>query len=67
MSPEVLSWLDSVQCTKPLTLADARELKAALNSAVPGALVDVYWTRGDRMHVRVEAAGKIYMRSFDAV
>lgn len=54
MTPAFIAWLDSVKITAPFTLDDARALFAMIKSAVPNARVDVYTTKGDVVHVRVD-------------
>ncbi len=49
-------WLDTVTVTKPFTIADAAELHGMIKAMLPNAYVDVYWTRGDKVHVRVDNA-----------
>jgi hypothetical protein len=63
------AWLDGVQCTKPFTVDDARELHGMLKRDMPGHAVDVY-TRGDIVHVRVFASPRdmtpVFSRDFEA-
>jgi hypothetical protein len=55
---DVSKWLDGVTATKPFTPADAKELSMLIHAMKPGGLiVDVYTTRGDVVHVRVEEVG----------
>lgn len=51
---EFRAWLNSVVVTHPFTLADARDLYTLVKSVVPNAFVDVYTTKGDVVHVRVD-------------
>lgn len=46
--------LGGITCTAPFTLTDAAELFALVKSTFPNAYVDVYWTRGDVVHVCVD-------------
>lgn len=52
--PELLKWLDTITCTRPFSIADAAELKAMINGALPGVKVDVYSPRGDVVHVQLD-------------
>ncbi len=49
------AWLAGLACTSPFTVADATELKTMIKAMCGDkALVDVYTTRGDTVHVRVD-------------
>lgn len=49
------AWLAGLACTRPFTVADATELKSMIKSMCGAkALVDVYTTNGDKVHVRVD-------------
>lgn len=64
----LIAWLDTVTCTDPFTIADARELKAMVDQfAGPEALVDVYTTKGDKVHVRVQFHDTVIVRDLDVV
>ncbi len=68
MSSSLAAWLDTVTCTKPFTVPDAKELKALVDQfAGPEALVDVYTTRGDKVHVRVQFRDTVIARDLDVV
>jgi hypothetical protein len=75
LQPEVntdafLTWLETVQCTKPFTLADAAELHALIHNALtpwPDTVVDVYTTTGDVVHVRVETYRGVLLREIPIV
>lgn len=62
-----IEWLGSVTCTKPFTLADAAELKAMIKAAVVDGKVDVYTTKGDKVHVRIETPRGVLTRDLDVV
>lgn len=52
-----LAFLDTITCTKPFTVADARELHAMIHAALtpwPDTVVDVYTTSGDIVYVRID-------------
>lgn len=55
---EFATWIESVTCTKPFTVADAIELKAMIKALLgEKVLVDVYTGRGDQVFVRVDGRG----------
>lgn len=64
---ELIAWLDTVTCTKPVTVADTMEIKAMIKSAAPDAIVDVYFTRGDKVFVRVQYRGALIGRELDVI
>ena len=67
---DFVDWLASVSCTKPFTIADARELHALIHAHPAldkAAKVDVYTTRGDVVHVRVETSRGILERNLPIV
>jgi 1-aminocyclopropane-1-carboxylate deaminase/D-cysteine desulfhydrase-like pyridoxal-dependent ACC family enzyme len=47
-------WLDGITPTAPFTTGDAAELHAMIKTALPNAYVDVYTTRGDKVHILVD-------------
>lgn len=51
----MIPWLDTVQCTKPFTLDDALDLYNLIRQDPAGRdhSIDVYWTKGDVVHVRL--------------
>lgn len=51
---ELQRWLDGITPTKPFTLGDAAELHAMIKTAMPDAHVDVYTTRGDKVHICID-------------
>lgn len=50
------TWLGGLTCTKPFTLDDAKALHVMIKGAMPNAYVDVYWTRGDCVHILIDGA-----------
>lgn len=50
-----IPWLDSVQCMKPFTIDDAKDLYSMIRQDPAGQdhAIDVYWTTGDVVHVRL--------------
>lgn len=61
------AWLVGVACTKPFTVADADELRKMIKKQLPKAIVDVYYTRGDKVHVRVQDGDNLVERAIDVV
>jgi len=64
-----LAWLNGITPTKPFTLGDAAELHAMIRTALgANVFVDVYTTKGDKVHVRVDAPNLgLIERSIDVV
>ncbi len=62
-----LPWLGTVVCTRPFTVDDAIELQKLIKGALPGCRADVYWTRGDKVFVRVETSEGVIERALDVV
>ena len=63
-------WLETVQCTKPFTCADAKELHTIIHNSIPASVpakVDVYTTKGDVVHVRVELDQRVVERELPIV
>ncbi len=61
------TWLNGVTCTRPFTCADARELYTMIKNALPNAFVEVYTTRGDKVHVRIGDPSSKFVRALDVV
>lgn len=51
------AWLDTVQCTAPFTVEDAKALQKMIKQAAPDALVEVYWTGGESIPTKPLAMG----------
>lgn len=66
-SGKLNAWLDTVCATKPFTVADAKELHKLIKISAPEALVDVYTTKGDVVHVRVETERGVLTRDLRLV
>lgn len=60
------AWLDTVQCTAPFTIADAKALQQMIKQAVPDALVEVYWTGGESIPTKPLAMG-VLTKSGDTI
>ena len=63
-------WFDAVQCTRPFTVDDAAALHGMIKADMPAYAVDVYWTKGDVIHVRLYANGlhkPVFTRDLDVV
>lgn len=64
---DFITWLESVTCTRPFTCADAAELKAMIKATVLDGVVDVYTTKGDKVHVRIETPRGVLARDIDVI
>lgn len=68
--PDFIGWLESIRCTSPFTIVDAKELHRIIHEVLtpwPDTVVDVYTTSGDVVHVRVETYRGVIKRDFDVV
>lgn len=59
---ELHAFLDGLTCTRPFTIADATALHGLIHTVLAGAVVDVYTTKGDAVHVRVETPRSVVTR-----
>lgn len=67
MNPDELTrWLETVQCTSPFTLADARELRFMIKDATLDA-TSVEVVIGDAVHVRVAIGTRVIERDLHVV
>lgn len=66
---EFVAWLEGITCTSPFTVLDARAFHMMIHTtlAQPGAKVDVYTTKGDVVHVRVETERGVILRDLPIV
>jgi hypothetical protein len=62
-----LTWLNTVRCTAPFTLDDARELYKLIKYVAAPAFVDVFTRVGDKVFIRIETARGVLERTIDVV